>query len=90
MGKKGLFSRIFGNISGNPIPAEPEQAEVEVRPEEHAAEQQSIVLEVPCGGYDIIKVQGALLEVWNHWSGDYLSAGDLHDYRKDDGRPPHG
>ena len=71
MGKKGLFSRIFGNISGNPIPAEPEQAEVEVRPEEHAAEQQSIVLEVPCGGYDIIKVQGALLEVWNHWSGDY-------------------
>ena len=42
-----------------------------MRPEEHAAEQQSIVLEVPCGGYDIIKVQGALLEVWNHWSGDY-------------------
>ncbi|WP_297719242.1 FapA family protein [Intestinimonas sp.] len=27
--------------------------------------------DAPHGGYDVIKVQGALLEVWNHWSGDY-------------------
>ena len=71
MGKKGLFSKIFGSISGNPPPAEPEQAEVEARPEEHAAEQQMTAPDAPHGGYDVIKVQGALLEVWNHWSGDY-------------------
>ena len=71
MGKEGIFSKLFRSISGNPTLVQPAQTEVKMWTEENIAEQRTTVPGVLDGGCGSIKVQGALLEVWNLWSGNY-------------------
>ncbi len=70
MAKKGFFGRIFGSISGNPPLMETEQEQVELQSEKNITEQVTATQDLPDAARDSIKVQGALLELWNLWSGD--------------------